>query len=242
LRYLDHTYPSIEANLALDEALLIAAEERGAGPSIRVWEPSNLAVVLGASCRLQEDVDADRCRADAVPIVRRSSGGGTVLVGPGTLNINVVLPVDFSPGLHAVDAAQAFVLERLALSLRRHRGPEIGLQGLGDLTLGDRKFAGSAQRRLKNHFLVHTSLLYDFPLDLISRYTRTPRRQPAYRDGRPHEDFLTNLGLSRNLILSAVHSAWLSPTGPPQAASIPTELVDGLIRDKFSDPEWVNRF
>jgi lipoate-protein ligase A len=241
LRYLDHTEPTIEANLALDEALLIAAEERGAGPSLRVWEASGPAVVLGASCKLHDDVDVALCRAEGVPVVRRSSGGGTVMVGPGALNINVVLPADFAPGLHAIDTSQAFVLERLALSLRRH-GPEVGLQGLGDLTLGDRKFAGSAQRRLKRFFLVHTSLLYNFPIDLIARYTRPPQRQPAYRAGRPHEAFLTNLDLPRDTLLSAVRSAWLTPGPSPEPAEIPHELVGELVGARFSDPAWVERF
>ena len=241
LRYLDYTYPSIEANLALDEALLIATEEQAAGPTLRVWEPSSLAIVLGASCRLHDDVDVASCEADRVPIGRRSSGGGTVVVGPGTLNVTVVLPSDFAPGLTAVDTAQAYVLERTALALRRH-GPEVGLQGLGDLTLGDRKVAGSAQRRLKRSFLIHTSVLYRFPIELIARYTRTPARQPAYRDGRPHVAFLTNLNLSRDQILSAVRSAWLAPGRPPDTAPLPDDLVRQLVRDRFDAPGWVERF
>jgi lipoate-protein ligase A len=239
LRYLDHTYPAIEPNLALDEALLVAAEERGAGAVLRVWESPGLAVVLGASGRTSEDVEVELCRAEGVPIARRSSGGGTVLIGPGALNVTVVLPADFAPGLHAVDTSQTYVLERTARGLRG-LVPGVRLQGTGDLTVGDRKFAGSAQRRLKRHFLVHTSLLYDFPAGPIARYTRTPRRQPAYRNGRPHETFLTSLGHSREAVLGAVRSAWLEPD--PEAAPIPDDLVRDLVRDKFADPAWVGRF
>src|SRR5262249_28452965 len=133
--YLDHTEPDIARNLALDEALLVAAEERGAGPALRVWEPSSLAVVLGASSRLYDDVDVSACQADGVAIARRSSGGGTVVVGPGTLNVTVVLPSDAAPGLQAVDTAQAFVLGRTARALRR-LGPPVEVRGHGDLTLG----------------------------------------------------------------------------------------------------------
>ena len=73
-----------------------------------------------------------------------------------------------------------------------------------------RKFAGSAQRRLKHHFLIHVSILYNFPLPLISRYLGTPRRLPDYRAGRSHEEFVTNLGLPRDRLLGALRSAWLS--------------------------------
>src|SRR3954462_12573016 len=91
-RYLEGALPGIAANLALDEALLIEADERGAGPALRIWEPEEVAVVLGASGRWREDVKVDACREDGVAIARRSSGGGTVVIGPGTINVAVVLP------------------------------------------------------------------------------------------------------------------------------------------------------
>ena len=239
IAYLDLTLPSVEANLALDEALLIAAEERQAGPVLRVWESPVLAVVLGASGRLHDDVDVQRCRGDGVAIARRSSGGGTVLIGPGALNVTVVLPSDAAPGLTAVDTTQAFVLEQFAAAIRR-AGPPVALRGSGDLTLSDRKFAGSAQRRLRRHFLVHASLLYRFPIAPIVRYTRLPERQPAYRAGRSHDDFLTNVPLPRDALLAAVCSAWLAPAPPPPLV-VPDDLVAELIRLKFADPGWVSR-
>ena len=208
MHYLDLTLPEIASNLALDEALLVAAEERGAGPSLRIWESPTLAVVLGASGRLHEDVLVDACQADGVAIARRASGGGTVVVGPGALNVSVVLAADVAPGLTAVDVAQRFVLDRLANAIRA-RGPAVEVLGLGDLTLNLRKFSGSAQRRLRNHFLVHATILYDFPLHLVPRYTALPRRQPPYRGQRTHEDFLTNLPLAREKLVEAVTGAWL---------------------------------
>ena len=236
---LDRTLPSIEANLALDEALLIATEERGAGPVLRVWESPALAVVLGASSRLHEDVEVDLCRAEGVAVARRSSGGGTVLIGPGALNVTVVLPADAAPGLTAVDTSQAFVLERMAGALRQ-AGPLVRVQGSGDLTLADRKFAGSAQRRLRHHFFVHVSVLYEFPIAPIARYMRLPRRQPAYRAGRSHEDFLTNLPLSRSVLLDCVRAAWF-PSDPAPAREVLDDLVDELVRTRYGDPGWVSR-
>ena len=124
--------------------------------------------MLGASGRIGEDVDLDACRADGVPIARRSSGGGTVLIGPGALNFTVVLPVDADDRLRAVDTAQLYVLERSAEALRGS-GPDVRVLGSGDLTLDGRKFSGSAQRRLKRWVMVHATILYG--LD--------PRRLPA---------------------------------------------------------------
>lgn len=240
MRYLDLTLPEINSNLALDEALLIAAEEREAGPSLRVWESPTLAVVLGASGRLHEDVLVDACQADGVAIARRASGGGTVLIGPGALNVSVVLAADVAPGLTAVDLAQRFVLSRLADAIRA-RGPAVEILGQGDLTLDLRKFSGSAQRRLRNHFLVHASILYDFPLHLIPRYTGLPRRQPPYRGQRTHEDFLTNLPLTRENLLEAITGAWLPADRRPELMNPPEDLIHDLLAAKFADPAWIER-
>lgn len=240
LAYLDRTDPEIAVNLAIDEALLTAAEEGRSGPVLRVWEPAGLAVVLGASGRLEEDVDVERCRLDGVPVARRSSGGGTVVIGPGTLNVTVVLPADAAPGLKAVDEAQAYVLGRIARSISRF-GPRVEVRGHGDLTIGDRKFAGSAQRRLRRFFLVHASIMYGFPIAPIVRYTRLPRRQPAYRNQRSHESFLTNIDMPRAELLAAVRFAWLPPDQPVQLVAVPEDLVDQIVKEKLGDPAWISR-
>lgn len=238
LRFLDHAYPKIDANLALDEALLIEAEERGGGPVLRVWEFDRLAVVLGASGRIKEDVAVDLCRADGVAIARRSSGGGTVVVGPGALNVTVVLGVDFAPELYAVDTAQAYVIRRFADAIGR-AGSAVEVRGLGDLTVDGRKFAGSAQRRLRRTVMVHASILYRRELiEPIVRYTRLPARQPEYRAGRDHGSFLTYVDLSRDELISAIRSAWPSSGGP---VIIPEDSVGRLVREKFGDPAWVER-
>jgi len=238
MRHLDLTLPSLAENLALDEALVVDAEAGTGPPTLRTWELDHLGVVLGASGRLREDVDVDACRADGVAIGRRSSGGGTVLIGPGALNFTVVLPIESDPRLAAVDTAQIYVLERTAEALRA-AGADAQVLGSGDLTLDGRKFSGSAQRRLKRHVMVHASLLYAIPAGLIARYTRPPARQPEYRRGRSHEDFLTMIPLSRRRIMEAIRSAW--PADGPADLGPPTGLAGRLVAEKFGRDDWISR-
>src|SRR5262249_34075225 len=102
MRYLDLTLPTLAENLALDEALLLEAEADRGGELLRIWEWPAPAVVLGAACRLVEEVDADACRADGVPILRRASGGGTVLLGAGCLCFSLVLAYNRDPALREI--------------------------------------------------------------------------------------------------------------------------------------------
>ncbi len=238
----DVTLPGIAANLALDEALLIEADEGRGPPVVRFWEPSEFAVVLGATRRLRDEVHLKACHADGVPVFRRSSGGGTVLIGPGTLNVTVVLSDTAGPGLSAVDAAQQHVLGRMAGAIRR-AGAAVDVRAHGDLVLGDRKCGGSAQRRLRRWFLVHCSILYDFPIDRIPRYLAMPALQPEYRRERPHIDFLCNLPLSRAALVDALRPGDAPcPSSGDAAPSGPGALLPALLADRFANPEWIERF
>ena len=239
MRFLDRTLPTIEENLALDEALLVEVEEGREIAHLRVWEMPLPAVVLGASGQFHRDVIVEACRLDGVPIARRSSGGGTVVVGPGALNFSIVLPRDGSPGLDDVAFAQQSVLERVAVALRV-RGQAVAVLGSGDLTLDRKKVAGSAQRRLKRYFLVHATILYDFPLALIDRYTRLPERQPTYREGRTHTEFVANLGVSRSELVAALRDAW-GVSDHAEPVGIPADSVRELVGTKFADRAWIER-
>lgn len=240
LQYLELTLPTIVANLALDEALLVEAEAGRIGPTLRIWEPSSHAVVLGASGRIAEDVRLEACRAEGVAIARRSSGGGTVVVGPGAVNVAVVVRVDAAPEYRAVDTAQVAVLARFAAGLRGLE-PRLEVLGSGDLAIEGRKVSGSAQRRLRSYFLVHATILNEFDLPMIGRCTNLPRRQPSYRADRPHDAFVRNLDLLRDPLLQALRAGWIDPDALDAPVSIPSALVDELVRSKFADPGWIER-
>jgi len=237
---LELTHSGVANELALDEALLIEADAGRSGHVLRFWEPAEFAIVLGASGRIGEDVLPEASQADAVPIYRRSSGGGTVVVGPGALCVTVVLPESAAPGLSAVDQAQHYVLETLARSIRP-LVPEIGVAGRGDLVVGERKCGGSAQRRLKHWFMVHLSILYDFPIERIVRYLAIPRRQPDYRQGRDHQGFLSNLGVPRTILMEAIRSGWITGRSSRRALLVPPALVESLLAEKFTNRSWIER-
>jgi lipoate-protein ligase A len=235
MRYLDLTLRTPEENLALDEALLDEAEEAGApSETLRLWEPDAAMVVVGRSSRVAEEVDLAACRASGVPVLRRPSGGAAVLTGPGCLMYAAVLSYELRPALRMVNHAHRFVLESLAEVLKP-LVPGVRCRGISDLTVGDRKFSGNSVRCKRDHFLYHGTLLFDFPLELIARCLRTPPRQPDYRAGRPHVEFVTNLPLTRDALRRAVLGAF--GAGDP-LADWPQEQVARLVAEKYGRAEW----
>jgi lipoate-protein ligase A len=185
------------ANLALDELLLNRQEE-----GLRFWECSQPVVVVGRSGRIEEQVRVDECEADGVDVLRRSSGGGAVVLGPGCLNYSLVFSLERRPRWHNVRQSVREILSRMSNAL----GAEIC--DPSDLAWQGKKVSGNAQRRTAGVFLHHGTLLYDFDPELAGRYLLEPTRQPEYRGGRAHAQFLGNLPLSAQDIQNRVREVW----------------------------------
>lgn len=237
VRFLDLTLPSAAENLALDEALLLAAEAGHGGEVLRLWEWPRPAVVIGSGCRLAEDVDEAACAADGVPILRRASGGGTVLLGTGCLLYSLVLPYERDPALAEVRPSYRYILSRIGQALAEGTGA-IEQAGISDLALEGRKLSGTAQQRKRSHLLHHGTLLYAFDLTLLPRYLRLPTRQPDYRTGRDHLAFVRNLPLPRAELQRRLRRLW---GAVEEADDWPTAEVGRLVADKYGSAEWTRR-
>lgn len=236
MHFLSCTLDTPEANLALDEALLEQAEQSDQPFEVlRVWESRQVMVVVGRASRLAEEVDLEACGQRRIPILRRTSGGAAVVAGPGCLMYGVVLSYERHPELQALDQAHDFVTERLAAAVRRLDLP-VQREGICDLTLAGRKVSGNSVRCRRKALLYHGTLLYDFPLELISACLKMPKRQPEYRQGRPHQDFVGNLpGITYTQLEASLRQTFGAheplPTWPRQA-------VAQLATEKFADPAW----
>jgi lipoate-protein ligase A len=209
MRLLDLTLDTAARNLALDEALLDEAEENATPREVlRLWEFPEFAVIVGRSSSVSQEVDAEYCAKKGMPILRRCSGGASVLVGPGCLMYSLVLSYELRPALRMIEETHAFVLERLAKCLDPLCPGEISHRGISDLTLRDRKVSGNSLRCKRGHLLYHGTLLYDFPLELIGSCLRTPPRQPDYRAGRNHLNFVANLPATVVQLRAMLEQGW----------------------------------
>jgi lipoate-protein ligase A len=236
MHLLERTLPGLAENLALDEALLLDAE--AGGPEVlRLWRWPAHAVVLGAGGRIADDVHEDACLADGVPIQRRSSGGGTVLLGPGCLLFSLILRFDRDPALTDLHASYRFILGRIIAGLTPYASP-LALQGSSDLTLAERKFSGNSQQRKRTHLLHHGTLLHAFDSTPASRYLKSPPRQPEYRQQRGHVEFLTNLPIAGEALEQILRQVWQANEILPQW---PADTVGRLMEEKYARDEWIRR-
>ncbi len=182
LVYLENV--SIYQQLLWEEALLRC--------DTRCWclinQGSPAAIVMGISSKLDQMVCLKRLKDKPIPVIRRFSGGGTVLIDPKTIfstficNANV-LPVAPYP-VSIMKWTEEFY--RPVFSSDHFQMRE------NDYVLGNRKFGGNAQSITKGRWLHHSSLLWDYNPQMMD-YLTLPSKRPTYRQDRDHSYFLCKL-------------------------------------------------
>src|SRR5437763_15410382 len=99
-----------EQNLAVEDALFQALEAGSKAEGLRVWQSAAVVVVVGRSGAIGRDVEEEACAADGVRILRRISGGGAVVLGPGCINYSMLLSLERHPELRDVRASYRWIL------------------------------------------------------------------------------------------------------------------------------------
>ncbi len=235
LNWFVHPPADPATHLAWEEAALDAVDARETPACLWFWESARPFVVLGYGQQAAREADLDACARDGVPVLRRCSGGGAVVQGPGCLNYGLALPIDPDGPTASIAATNAWVMERQRGAIESLVGTRVARRGDTDLALGDRKFSGNAQRRKRGALLFHGTLLVRFDLGSIARWLRFPSLQPGYRAGRSHLDFVANLGIEPAAVREVLAGAW---NAMPSAAPDVSARIRELVAARYGDPAW----
>ena len=242
MKLLDLTFPTPAENLACDEALLDRCDERGE-ETLRFWESPVPFVVVGYGNRIASEVNVEECQRRAIPILRRCSGGGTVVQGPGCLNYNLALRIAEHGPLATVTGTNEWVMERNRAALEKLLGVSVTVKGHTDLAFASTdhhwlKFSGNAQRRRRHALVFHGTILHAFDLSLIDALLNFPSAQPDYRASRGHAEFVRSIPASPAQIRAALASVWNTSDSSPE---IPRERMDQLRREHYENDTWNRR-
>ncbi|HSW86425.1 MAG TPA: lipoate--protein ligase family protein, partial [Rhabdochlamydiaceae bacterium] len=176
-------YPIFD-QLQLEEAL-VRSDERN-------WciinEGSPRSIVMGISGKPEELIDQKKLNEDPVPVIKRFSGGGTVIVDSNTLFISFI----FQKELHRFPAYPEPILKWSAELYQSSFMLDSFHLRENDYVIGEKKCGGNAQYIRKDRWLHHTSFLWDFHQENM-HYLLHPKKTPKYRSGRSHEEFLCRL-------------------------------------------------
>ncbi len=247
IKDLEMRNPSL--NIGLEEAIAKEVAEGKALPTIRFWR-NNHSAIIGRSQEAGAELNLTNCGENEVSVVRRPTGGGTVLHHPGNLNYSIYLPESTSDCVKEESVRLSRPVARVIQDLGFE--PEVRPNGL---FLGDIKIGGTAQSH-RWGLLHHGTLLVkeDDIMDSMDLFLRA--RQDSYSKNKvqlpskPAKVGSINSLLGRKLelpdlleLLKGRIAGWLKKT--PVSGSI-TEgewnFARALADEKYSLPGWTFRF
>jgi lipoate-protein ligase A len=206
---LRHTDVPVESNPTGEQLL-----DRAQAPW-RVWVPHEPAIVLGNSQEAEKELNLEAVQRDGIPIHKRMSGGGAVLLSPGCLCLGLRFAKRKDVTIQDYFAKASALISEI---VKHEIGLELRLRGTSDLAcvipagrsvelgnriaegessvdgVAERKVAGCALYMPREYVLYLVSILVDPDFSAIEKYLAHPSKEPEYRSGRKHRDFLAGLG------------------------------------------------
>lgn len=171
-------------NMALDEALMDRARRTGEW-LLRVYSWRTPTISLGRNQTARGRYDLERMREKGVGVVRRPTGGRAILHAR-EITYSVTAPVADAGSLREsydrinrvlTAALSSMGVDAVASPESGHRHPAPGMTpcfdepAAGELTVGGRKLAGSAQWRNDGALLQHGSILVDDDQSALAEFT-----------------------------------------------------------------------
>ncbi|MCL7970332.1 MAG: lipoate--protein ligase family protein [marine benthic group bacterium] len=240
-------------NMAVDEALMEGA--RRGQPSLRLYRWSPGCLSFGRNQTARDRYDGDRVGSLGYDVVRRPTGGRSVL-HHREVTYAVVAPEEWgslSDAYLRINRALANGLRELGVAATVHEAsagpaPRPTVRACfcdplpGELTSGGRKLAGSAQWRFRGALLQHGSLLLHNDQALVE----------TFRSDAPPRLEIPAVGLVELLgrepepgeLESAIAAGFERELG---VEVVPGDLTDeelervAVLRPKYEDPAWTWR-
>jgi lipoate-protein ligase A len=222
------------------------------------WYP--YAVSIGRFQRIGE-IDRAKCEALGVDIVRRMTGGKAVLhkndlsysfaLGSG------VLPASVEESYPSITRAIVYALAKLGLRARLHNGGNIVSQSgyacasdrmTGDVLVGEKKVAGSAQERRKGRVLQHGSIAISSDEDeLAGLLAVSSFLRAKIEAGLPSSTLSAETGLHldveslKSLVLEGLAETFHAEIRIAHFDASETGIIEREYAATFRDPGWTNR-
>jgi lipoate---protein ligase len=230
------------SHMALDEVLLDAVAAGSRPPLLRFWGWTEPTLVIGSNQAVANELDLEAVARRGFRIVRRLSGGGTMLAEPGrTITWSLVVPEEHVRGMSFVESFAH--LDRWAVDTLRILGVDASYRPLNDIVSPAGKIAGAAQARRRGAVLHHVTMAYSMDPALLLELIRIGRPAVSDRGVRSAEKKVSPLdtlvSASRAEVVAALAAA--SGAVPSRVEADELAAAADLAAKKYGRQEWVFR-
>ena len=235
--------------LSADETL---AERVGAGASVstlRLYTYRSYCALVGRFQNVENEVHLDYCTAHGIPLNRRPTGGGAILMGADPLGVALTIPGRSEDNYSQARQLMALFSEGLVRGLNQ-LGVNASFRRKNDIEVNGKKLIGLGIHRARsNGLLFHASLLVDLDVPLMLRVLNTPFEKISDKEISTIAGRITtvrremNSRITLDEVRQAVARAYASAFDVKLAADTFTsdELRDisSLEREKYLSRDWV---
>ena len=157
--------------LSVDDALTRSSSD-SASVTLRLYTYQS-CVLVGRFQHIHDEVNIDRCAELDVPVNRRPTGGGSIIMGPDQLGIALVIPPDSKLVGRNSTSLMKSCAKGIVRALRAF-DVEAEFRGKNDMVVSGRKIAGLGLYQAQGGgILFHASLLLDLDFDFMLTVLKT---------------------------------------------------------------------
>jgi len=154
-----------------------------------LWKPDNSYLILGRSNNIKSSVNISHLKLSPIKVYQRPSGGEAVLISPKTL----IISVKINRNGKTPHSYFRIINSKIINHLKSVGIKNLYHKGISDITIGNKKILGSSIYSSNNIVFYHAVLNVCESITNIASYLKHPGREPDYRMGKKHEDFVTSI-------------------------------------------------
>lgn len=160
--------------LAADDALAQRVGQGTSVPTLRLYTYQSYCALVGRFQTIEHELHVDYCQANHIPINRRPTGGGAIIMGAGQLGVALTIPGQADDTYSRAREMMAQFSEGLVRGLNS-LGIAAEFRRKNDIEVDGRKIIGlGIYRAPSNGLLFHASLLVDLDVPLMLHVLNTP--------------------------------------------------------------------
>ena len=234
--------------LAADDALAGRVGQGLSVPVLRLYTYRPCALV-GRFQTVENELRLERCRALDVPVNRRATGGGAIIMGPCQLGVALMLP---GGGQDVYARAREWMARFSAgiTSALAALGIQAGFRGKNDIEVEGRKIAGlGIYRHPEGGLLFHASLLVDLDVALMLDLLNTPFEKITDKEiasvaartstVRRETGRVVPVDEVRELVAKGYASIFGAELEPDRFDAAERAAISSVAADKYRNLEWI---
>lgn len=250
-RYIEEDGVSASYGLAADECLMIGYESDGEmhPPTLRLYTYRSHCALVGQFQDIEAEINVNYCREVSVPINRRPTGGGAIIMGNDQLGMALAASTKYPGGPNHPREIFALYSAGICQGLKT-LGIEGSIGGKNDIQVNGRKIAGLGLcRGDKGALLFHASLLVDLDIPLMLRVLRIPVEKLTDKVRAEVEENLTtvrhevgwpvSVSEVRGVVRQGFESAMGVTSFSQPFTSGEREWIRALEEEKYLDDRWI---